>query len=99
MNLADEMRQISQSVTEREKLDILFEKLVLPRIKATAEKKENEVSFSTFNSTDVDKEVKKIMPKQYSLQDLVGGLMKPYLEEKGFKVILCEPSYYTYIRW
>lgn len=99
MKLAEEMRQISQSVTEREKLDILFEKLVLPRIKSTAEKKRTEVSFSNFSSSRENEEVKKVMPEQYSLQDLVGGLMKPYLEEKGFKVILCEPSYYTYIRW
>ena len=98
-NLAQEMLVITNKVDNRQQLDVIFNSLVLPKIKRQAEKKGNEVSFSTFTSNKVDAEVKKVFPKERSLQGLVGGLMKPYLEEKGFRVILCSPSYYTYIRW
>lgn len=99
MNLAQQMAVVSKTVTNKEKLDVIFNELVLPKIKRIAEQKGNEASFSTFNSTSEDKRVKEIFPKEGSLQSLVGGEMKPYLEEMGFKVILCSPSYYTYIRW
>jgi hypothetical protein len=97
--LAQQMLEITNKVDNRQQLDLIFNSLVLPKIKREAESKGNEVSFSTFNSNKEDAEVKKIFSKENSLQNLVGGLMKPYLEEKGFKVIICSPSYYTYIRW
>ena len=97
--LAEEMLEITNKVENREQLDIIFNSLVLPKIKKAAERKKREVSFSTFNSNREDAEVKKIFPKENSLQGLVGGLMKPYLEEKGFKIVICNPAYYTYVRW
>lgn len=99
MNLAEQMRAKSKEVTNKDKLDILFKELVLPRIEKDAEAKRTETSFSSFSRNDLDKRVNDVFPKIYTLQDLVGGEMKPYLEDMGFKVILCSPSYYTYIRW
>jgi hypothetical protein len=40
-----------------------------------------------------------IMGERSNLQSIVQTGMKPYLEEKGFKVILCSPSYFVYVRW
>jgi hypothetical protein len=40
-----------------------------------------------------------IMGKNSNLQWLVEHEMKPYIEEKGFKVAICSPNYYVYIRW
>lgn len=101
MNLAEQMVVITKKVENREELDILFNELVLPQITRCAEKKRRECSFSSFGSgqSKEDKRVEEVLPKFSHLQDLVGGAMKPYLEEKGFKVIVCSPSYYTYVRW
>ena len=90
---------VDKGSVDRQQLDVIFNSLVLPKIKKEAENKGREVSFNTFTLGREDVEVKKIFPKEHSLQSLVGGLMKPYLTEKGFKVILCSPPYYTYIRW
>jgi len=97
--LAEKMRDLTKQVTNRDKVELLFNELVLPRIESCAKAKRNEISFSTFTSGNEDKRVNEVFPNIYNLQDLVGGEMKPYLEELGFKVILCSPSYYTYVRW
>jgi len=93
------MRAKSKEVTNKDKLDILFKELVLPHIERKAEQKKLEVSFDSFCRGNEDDRVKQFFPKVYSLQDLIGGEMKPYLEDMGFVVITTQPSYYTYIRW
>jgi len=100
-NLAEKMKNVSNTITNKDKLDTLFNALVFPLIEKTAEKKQTEVSFNSFGSgqSKEDKEVQKVFPKIRHLQDLIGGEMKPYLIKKGFKVITCSPAYYTYIRW
>lgn len=101
MNLAEKMLAITREVNNREKLDILFNELVLPQITREANNKKRETSFSSFGTgqSNEDKRVQSLFPKVRRLQDIVGGEMKPYLEELGFRVILCSPAYYTYIRW
>lgn len=98
-NLAEQMRGITKEVEDRDKLDILFEELVYPKILRAAKRKQTEASFDSFFSSKEDARVKEVLPKVGRLQDLIGTKMKPYLEEKGFKVILCSPAYYTYVRW
>ena len=100
MNLAEQMRATSTTVTNKDKLDIIFNELVLPQIERRAKDKQFEVSFSSFGlPSREDARVKQIFPEVRSLQELVGGEMKPYLVDLGFKVIVCSPAYYTYIRW
>jgi hypothetical protein len=99
MNLAQEMAILSTTVTNRESLDIIFTDHVLPKIRKATELKQREVAFNSFNERDEDKEVQKLFPKVSNLQSLVGGEMKPYLEDKGFKLTICKPAYYTYVGW
>lgn len=99
MTLAEKMLAKSKEVSNRDKLELLFNELVLPRIESAANKKQREASFSSFSSHDVDRRVKEVLPSSYSLQNLIETEMKPYIEEQGFKVVVCSPSYYVYIRW
>ena len=98
MNLAEQMLAKTKQVEDRDKLDIIFNKYVLPRIEKVVENKGREVSFSSFSRNKEDEEVK-LITGIYNLQTLVGTKMKPYLQELGFKVVITDPAYYTYIRW
>ena len=98
-NLAEQMLARTNTIEDKDKLDILFNSLVLPSIEFAANEKRREVSFNSFIRRQADGEVQKIFPKVRSLQNLIETKMKPYLQEKGFKVALQSPSYYVYIRW
>ena len=101
MNLAEQMAQVATTITNKDKLDIVFNNLVLPKIQSASEKKKREISFNSFGTgeTSDDTEMRKQFPAVENLQALIGGEMKPYLIEKGFKLITCQPAYYTYIKW
>jgi len=100
MNLAQQLAERSQAVTNREKLDLIFNEFVLPRIEKSVENKGRETSFNSFSSPDkADKKVKELFPEISRLQTLIETEMRPYLEELGFKVPICTPNYYAYIRW
>lgn len=99
MNLAEQMLAKTKEVTNREKIELLFNELVLPVIERAANNKQREASFSSFSSSKEDRRVKEVYPARYSLQNLIETDMKPYIEEQGFKVVICSPNYYVYIRW
>lgn len=102
MNLAEQLAKKTQTVNEenRKNLDLVFEKYVMPRIQFNVDKKQREAAFNSFQSPDeADKYVKSLFPNIGRLQTLIETEMKPYLIEKGFKVGICSPNYYVYIRW
>jgi len=86
--------------TDRKKFDRVYNEVLYPRMVNVAQKwKTNELSIGSYQSEDKYNKVVKELFDDSDLQRLVETKMKPYLEEKGFKVVLCSPSYYVYIRW
>lgn len=103
MNDVEKLRKLSVKVvdSDRPKLDIVYNEVLYPRMVRCAEiLKKNELSIGSYTNNDTHN---KIVAEQFggngNLQNLVETKMKPYLEEKGFKVVICSPSYYVYIRW
>ena len=102
MNDIEKLRSLVSEITDtdRAKFDKVYNEVLYPRMVNVAEKlKKNELSIGSYTSDDTHNKVVKELFGSGNLQNLVETKMKPYLEEKGFKVILCSPSYYVYIRW
>ena len=96
MNATD-LLKVANEVTNREKLDIVYNEILLPILKRTAEKKGKEVSIMDNNyNTRIGDRLKELGFKD-DLQYLCRKEMKPYLIEKGFKI--SHSPYYTYISW
>ena len=94
-NLVSEIKN-----TDKPKFDRVYNEVIYPRMVRAAENfKRNEISIGSYISDDNRNKVVKELFGTGSLQNLVETKMKPYLEEKGFKVIICSPNYYVYIRW
>jgi hypothetical protein len=88
------------SDTDRPKFDRVYNEVIYPRMVNIAEKwKKCELSIGSYSSDDTHNKVVKELFDNTNLQSLVETKMKPYLEEKGFNVVICSPSYYVYIRW
>jgi hypothetical protein len=88
--------------TDRPKFDRVYNEVLYPRMVNMAQKwKTNELSIGSYSSDDKYNPIVKELfgANDSDLQRLVETKMKPYLEEKGFKVVICSPSYYVYIRW
>lgn len=102
MNDIAKLRSLVNEVTDtdREKFDRVYNEVLYPRMVNVAQKwKTNELSIGSYQSEDKYNKVVKELFDDSDLQRLVETKMKPYLEEKGFKVVICSPSYYVYIRW
>ena len=87
---------------DRPKFDRVYNEVLFPRMINVAEKwKKNELSIGSYQSEDKYNPIVKELfgANDSDLQRLVETKMKPYLEEKGFRVVICSPSYYVYIRW
>ena len=94
-NLVSEIKD-----TDRKKFDRVYNEVLYPRMVRMAEEfKKNELSIGSYQNHDAHNEVVKELFGSGNLQDLVETKMKPYLEEKGFKVAIFSPNYYVYIRW
>ena len=86
---------------DRPKFDRVYNEVLYPRMVRVAENfKKTELSIGSYTSDDTHN---KIVAEEFggngNLQNLVETKMKPYLEEKGFKIGICSPNYYVYIRW
>ena len=85
---------------DRPKFDRVYNEVLYPRMVRVSENlKKNELSIGSYQNDDTHNKVVTELFGRGNLQDLVETKMKPYLEEKGFKVVICSPSYYVYIRW
>ena len=90
------------SDTDRPKFDRVYNEVLYPRMVNSAQKwKSNELSIGSYQNDDTHNPIVKELfgANDSNLQRLVETKMKPYLEEKGFRVVICSPSYYVYIRW
>jgi len=104
MNDIAKLRSLVNEVTDtdREKFDRVYNEVLYPRMVNVAQKlKTNELSIGSYSSDDKYNPIVKELfgANNIDLQRLVETKMKPYLEEKGFRVVICSPSYYVYIRW
>ena len=103
MNDIEKLKKLSVKVadTDRVKFDRVYNEILFPMMKDRAERlKQNEVSIrDNNNNPPMGRLLAEIMDKNSNLQWLVEHEMKPYIEEKGFKVAICSPNYYVYIRW
>jgi len=86
---------------DRPKFDRVYNEVIYPRMVMVAENfKKTELSIGSYTSDDThNKVVKELFGGTGNLQNLVETKMKPYLEEKGFRVAIWSPNYYVYIHW
>lgn len=103
MNDIAKLRSLVSEIvdTDRPKFDKVYNEVLYPRMVRCAQNlKKNELSIGSYQNDD---KYNKIVAEEFGgngdLQTLVETKMKPYLEEKGFKVVILSPSYYVYIRW
>ena len=102
MNEIQKLQSLAVKITDsdRVKFDRVFDEVLFPRMKKIAEdSKGNEMKIGSFVSHESDNVVVKQLFGSGNLQRLVETKMKPYLEEKGFMVAICSPSYFVYVRW
>jgi len=102
MNDLEKLRSLISEVKDidRPKFDRVYDEVLFPRMVRIAENlKRNELSIGSFQNEDTHNKVVAELFNDGNLQRLVETKMRPYLEEKGFKIVTCSPSYYVYIRW
>ena len=86
--------------TDRPKFDRVYNEVLYPRMVNVAQNsKKCELSIGSYLNDDTRNKVVGELFNDSNLQTLVETKMKPYLEEKGFKVAICSPNYYVYISW
>ena len=97
------LRKLSVKVsdTDKAKFDRVYDEILYPMMKDRAERlKQTELSIrDNNNNPPIARLLAEIMGRDANLQWLVEHEMKPYIEEKGFKVVICSPNYYVYVRW
>ena len=100
---AKDFLKISESITNRESLEILYNQMLVPAMMLQAEckKKFIEITFDQLPGTISEDNAKERTALGFNkhLQRLVEEDMRPLLEEKGFKIITCSPSYFVKISW
>ena len=103
MNDIEKLRSLVSEIvdTDRPKFDRVYNEVLYPRmVRCSQNLKKTELSIGSYTNDDTHN---KIVAEEFggngNLQTLVETKMKPYLEEKGFKVAICSPNYYVYIRW
>lgn len=94
---ANDLKVISTEVVDRERLDIVYNELLLPLLKGVAERKGNELQIyeNCYRHNILDR--LKQLGFNKNLQYLCREEMKPYLVEKGFSVSWS--PYFTYIHF
>lgn len=94
---ANDLKTISTEVVDRERLDIVYNELLLPLLKGVAERKGNELQiYENCYRHNILVRLKQLGFNK-DLQYLCREEMKPYLVEKGFKVSWS--CYFTYIHF
>lgn len=102
MNNIEKLKSLVSEITEtdRPKFDKVYNEVIFPRMVNIAEKwKKSELSIGSYQNEDTKNKIVGELFDSSNLQSLVETKMKPYLEEKGFKVVIYSPNYYVVIRW
>lgn len=94
---AQELNKLSNTITNVEKLDIVYNELLMPLLKRQAERKQNELQIN--GNAHQSNVFFKLEELGFSgdLQYLCRGEMMPYLNDKGFTI--AHSCYSTTIRW
>jgi len=107
---ASALREIANRVDDRERLDIVYKEILYPMLEKYAERTkstEMRITDNQYERKITDKLIA-LYPKGSrptnpygvpTLQDLIETDMKPYLESKGFNVIIWSPKYSVEIAW
>jgi hypothetical protein len=94
---ANDLRAKANQVTDRKRLDIVYNEILLPKLKRCAENKQKELQIYE-NCYDHQVWVRlKELGFNDNLQYICRGVMLPYLTEKGFNVTYS--PYFTYIKF
>jgi|GEM_PF-6427581 len=103
-DIIQELQELSSTVSKDidiKKLDRVFNEVLLPEFKSYAKKlKKNKIRLTDNLSRNNNYELmRELFNNKFTIQTLVETEMKPYLEEKGFRVILWSPSYSVEVSW
>ena len=104
MNIIDNLIKLSTTTSEdfpTEKLDIVFNDVLLPMFENYAKKfKERKIRITdNLYRNDVRNLMETLFNNKYTIQSLIETEMKSYLEEKGFKVHIWSPKYSVEVSW
>ena len=94
---AQDLNKLSNTITNVEKLDIVYNELLLPLLKIRAERKQNELKIRDYaHQRNIYFRLQEL-GFSGNLQYLCCGEMMPYLINKGFTV--AHSCYSTTIKW
>ena len=97
---ATDFKRISQKITDINKLDKVYNTILVPRFKRAAEDKQSKVRITdNMSSREVHELMLKLFDGNKTIQSLIETTMRPYLEDKGFKVITWSPAYSVEVAW
>lgn len=99
-----ELQKLSNNTSKDidiKKLNRVFDEVLFPKFKSYAKKfKDNKIRL-TDNLYDNQNQIlmKDLFNNKYTIQSLIETEMKPYLIDKGFKVIVWSPNYSVEVSW
>ena len=93
---AQDLKEITKTITNTEKLDVVYNEILLPMLKLQAERKQSELSIGDNQNHQSRDKLEKLGFKG-NLQYLCRQEMLPYLISKGFTVSYS--PYSTRIKW
>lgn len=96
------LNNLVNEISDREKLDKVYNEILFPRLKMMALRLRKKRVDISDNCTDFKtaSALEFIMDKKgFTLQNLIETNMRPYLEEKGFTIITSSPNYEVGISW
>ena len=93
---AQDLKEITNTITNTEKLDVVYNEILLPMLKFQAERKQSELSIGDNQNHQSSDKLEKLGFKG-NLQYLCRQEMLPYLFSKGFTV--SHSPYSTRIKW
>lgn len=104
MNIIDELKELSNTTTkgfDTKKLDRVFEEELLPKFKNYAARfKDNKIRLTkNCHDNSISNLMEELFQGKFTLQSLIETEMKPYLENKGFRVHIWDPAYSVEVSW
>ena len=104
MDDVQELKRLSTTTSEeidRAKLDRVYNEILLPLFKRHAKNfKTNKVRITeNIYCAKAQDLMRELFGREYTVQSIVETEMKPYLQGKGYKVILWSPSYSVEVAW
>lgn len=104
MNPIEKLINLSTTTSEdfdKNKLDRVFNEILLPEFENYAKKfKSRKIRLTdNLSCNKTYSLMKELFNNEYTVQSLIETEMRPYLEEKGFKVHIWSPRYSVEVSW